>query len=131
MATAREKNYDEFVVPGAEKAKKYLDTKTSHVAGQTWDHGVPIPSIPGKTRAAGTVLGYIDHNVNLGFARLEAAVDGLTKLVAATSSNPGIDEAQVRQILEEAASKAFGTYQLARVEDAADAVEVTLDEKEG
>lgn len=99
MPTARETAFDTVVVPGARRA----DIKTSDVPAKVWSTLITLPG--GAQRGAGTVLGYVDTNVNAGFAKLNAKVDGLVGAVKALAAGEEFDEAKLLASIEAAAER--------------------------
>lgn len=114
MGTPREENYDKKVVPAAEKVARYLDMKTSDVAPAVAKAAITLPN--GKVRELGRTIGYIDNNVNAGFAQMQGAIAGLGAALAEATQNPAITSERVEEILDAAASKAFGVFELRRVQ---------------
>lgn len=116
---APKKEWYEMPIPPA-------DLKALHDA--VW-HGVPGAKLignrqTGKGEWAETVLGSLTDRIvrqqitplrkefAAATARLQGSVDGLAQALVAATSNPAIDPAEVRSILEGAAEKAFGKYEL-------------------
>lgn len=105
MATPRETAFDGTVVPGAKRAMAYLDTKTSHVAGQTAARPV---------RRGGKDISWIQETADTktiamknqtALAALSAKVDGLVGAIAALNTGEKFDEAKLLASIEEATKR--------------------------
>ncbi|MHA7240004.1 hypothetical protein [Arthrobacter sp. TMS1-12-1] len=102
VASSRDEGRTPWTYKGSDKRDAWQILRDTEAAAKrtAWQEQIVLPT--GVSRSAGTILGYVDTNVNNGFAAPNAKVDGLVGALAAVAGGESFDQAKLLASIEEA-----------------------------